>query len=68
MNLIEWQCNSPPRNGWNDSDTHQCIGKIRTPIWDQEFQHHVNIPINRVQDLIRVVGISSRIIYNADYK
>ena len=47
---------------FNDSDTHQCVEKIRTPIQDQESQHHVNIPVTRVQDLIQVAGILMEII------
>ena len=47
---------------WNDSDTHQCFEKIRTPIQDQESQHHVNIPVTRVQDLVQVAGILTEII------
>jgi hypothetical protein len=47
---------------WNDSDTHQCVEKIRTPIRDRESRHHVNIPVTRVQDLIQVVGILTEII------
>jgi hypothetical protein len=47
---------------WNDFDTHQCIEKIQTPIQDQESQHHVNILVTRVQDLIQVAGISKEII------
>ncbi len=68
MNSIEWHCKPPPgevgnfEKRWNDSDTHQCVEKIRTPIQDQESQYHVNIPITRVQDLIQVAGISMEIL------
>ncbi len=47
---------------WNDSDARQCIEKTRTPIRDRESQHHVNIPVTRVQDLIQVVRILKEII------
>jgi hypothetical protein len=45
---------------WNDSNTHQCVEKTRTPIRDQESQ--LNIPVGRVQDLVQVAGILTKII------
>jgi hypothetical protein len=68
MNSIEQQYNPPQGEmgdfvkRWNDSNTHQGVEKTRTPIRDREYQHHVNIPVTRVQDLIRVAGMLTKII------